>query len=185
MQRERVRHVSSRRQLQEAIQAGYKSDEWVNLLKTWGQWSRGGAGIGWHGGKSYPMINIDDDTALIIEQAAKAVKAKCKNAYQVFEWYVVEGHDAYWISKKLHWISREITRESKRKKYDRKHGRKKGVTHGRNFYAVNLNQMTAKDCDSPEGVLAVLQIISRDIFDTVRAQNPELLEASVKGVREA
>lgn len=177
MQRERrEHHVSYRYQLREAIQAGYRSDAWVNLLKTWGQWSRGGAVIGWHGGVSYPMINIDDDTALIIEQAAKAVKAKCKNAYQVFEWYVVDGRSAYWISKELNY---------KRKKYDRKHGRKKGITHGRNFYAVNLNQMTAKDCDSPEGVLAVLQIISRDIFDTVRAQNPELLEASVKGVREA
>ena len=174
MQRERVRHVSSRRQLQEALRAGYKSDEWVNLLKTWGQWSRGGAGIGWHGGVSYPMINIDDDTALIIEQAAKAVKAKCKNAYQVFEWYVVEGRSAYWISKELNY---------KRKKYDRKYTRKKGVTHGRNFYAVNYSQLVALDCNCSEGVLEVLQVISREIFDTLKAQNPQLLEESVKGCR--
>lgn len=89
--------------LNNALAEGPRSSSFNLLLQNYGWWSRyfGCTGYVSHTSDSLPEIIIDDDTAMLVEQAAIRLRKSRPNVWRVFYLYYMKGLTQDEIAKKI------------------------------------------------------------------------------------
>lgn len=128
--------------LLEVLKKGFKR-EFFNLIEDWGKWSRYFGCMGYHSGlTSQEPHNIDDNTALILNDEFNWLKAKRPQLWWLIELHYIKGLSTSDISY----------RYFKKDFYNVRHG----TSHGKNSFSADPIAMASYKLSDPKSIDIVL-----------------------------
>ena len=138
--------------LLDSIKDGYSKD-FVLLLEDWGRWSHFLGCSGFKGGHSTAPSFIDDDTALIIDQAMCNLKQRKPRLYQLISMYYIAGLDELDI---VHVLNQETQITKARKTWQ-----KQSREIGKNTYGVIRTRHHLKFSVDTADVIDLIEFASK------------------------
>lgn len=143
-------NVTATKLLLDTLKKGFKND-FFNLIEDWGKWSRYFGCVGYHTGHSaVTPINIDDTTALILNEEFNWLKAYRKQLWWLVDLRYIKGLTSSDISY----------RYFKKEQFNFKHG----TTRGKNSFTADPIAMSAYKLNDPKSIDIVLNDALRLIY---------------------
>ena len=141
--------------LHNALAEGPRSSSFNLLLQNYGWWSRyfGCAGFKSHTSDSLPEVIIDDDTAMLVEQAAIKLRKSRPNVWRVFNLYYMKGLSQDEIANKIRRESQRPWSFAKRR---------------RNVFVYNPATAGMAHHVTAETVAELLVLAARNIYSSLK-----------------
>lgn len=145
---------NSTRLLIDILEKGFKND-FFNLIEDWGKWSRYFGCVGYHTGHSaVTPINIDDTTALILNEEFLWLKKNKKQLWWLVELRYIKGFSSEYISY----------RYFKRDQFNYSHG----TSRYKRSYTADPIAMAAFKLSDPRSIDIILNDTLRLIYSRLK-----------------